>query len=146
MAFSEFPRMLLDPFEEDLDIPAALIQPRDRDRGKKKIVREKYKTLAADQVAISHTAERDGVIVLSCDAGWQDRLVRTETGVTRHGSRALPAQPCCPQRPRDEECARFVNSQQGAGNSDSHDPSHKRRPLRKFQNSRRNSRYPRSIP
>src|ERR1700733_3963517 len=59
------------------------------------------------------------------------RLVRTETGVTRHGSRALPAQPCCPQRPRDEECARFVNSQTGAGNSDSHDPSKKRRPPQK---------------
>ena len=57
-------QMLLDPFEEEFDLPAAPIQLRDGQRRDGEVVGQKDQRLARFWIAITDATQRDGIIVL----------------------------------------------------------------------------------
>ena len=72
--------MLFEPFEEQFDLPAALIQLGDGQGGHGEVVRQKNQRLAGDGIAIADAAERHGIIVLGLEVGQHDRLVKAQPG------------------------------------------------------------------
>ena len=71
--------MLLDPFEEQLDLPAALIQLRDGQRGCSEVVGQKDQSLARFEITITDASQRCGIIVLGQHARRDDRLVEAQS-------------------------------------------------------------------
>ena len=78
--------MLLDPFEEQLDLPATVIQLRDSQRGCGEVVGQKDQSLARFEIAIADASQRRGIIVLSQPARRDDRLVKAQAGGFVHGT------------------------------------------------------------
>ena len=78
-------QMLLDPFEEQFDLPAAAIELRDGQRGHGEVVGQKDQGLARGGIALADAAERSGIIVLGLQAGQPDGLVETQAGGFIHG-------------------------------------------------------------
>ena len=78
-------QMLLEPFEEQFDLPASTIQLSDGQRWHGEVVGQKDQGLARGGIAIADAAERVGIIVLGLQAGQHDRLVETQAGGFIHG-------------------------------------------------------------
>ena len=78
-------QMLLDPFEEEFDLPAAPIQLRDGQRRDGEVVGQKDQRLARFWIAITDATQRGGIIVLSLQAGHHDGLVEAQAGGFIHG-------------------------------------------------------------
>jgi len=78
-------QMLLDPFEEEFDLPAAAIELGDGQRRHGEVVGQEDQGLARFWVAIADAAHGDGIIVLGVQPGEHHGLVETQAGGFVHG-------------------------------------------------------------
>ena len=77
--------MLLDPFEEQFDLPAAAIELGDGQRRHGEVVGQEDQRLAGFGIAIADAAQRVGIIVLGVQAGQHHGLVEAQAGGFVHG-------------------------------------------------------------
>jgi len=103
-------QMLLDPFEEEFDLPAASIEFGDGQRRHGEVVGQKDQRLARFWIAIADAAHRDGIIVLGVKPGQHHGLVETQAGgfVHRAGVTACAAEVLFGSS--DEESATLVDA------------------------------------
>jgi len=78
-------QMLLDPFEEQFDLPPVPIQLSDGQRRHGEVVGQEDEGFAGLGIAIADASQRVGIIVLSLPAGHHDGLVETQSGKFVHG-------------------------------------------------------------
>ena len=79
-------QMLLDPFEEEFDLPATAIELGDGQRWHSEVVGQKDQRLAGFGIAIADAAHGGGKIILGVKAGEHHRLVETQAGGFIHGA------------------------------------------------------------
>ena len=79
-------QMLLDPFEEKFDLPAAAIEFGDGQRRHGEVVGQKDQRLARFWIAIADAAHGVGIIVLGVQAGEHHGLVETQADGFVHGA------------------------------------------------------------
>jgi len=79
-------QMLLDPFEEEFDLPAAAIELGDGQGRHGEVVGQKDQRLARLGIAITDAAHGDGIIVLGVQPGEDHGLVETQAGGFVHGA------------------------------------------------------------
>ena len=79
-------QMLLDPFEEQFDLPAAAIELGDGQRRHGEVVGQEDQRFAGFGIAIADAAQRVGIIVLGVQAGQHHGLVETQAGGFVHGA------------------------------------------------------------
>jgi len=79
------PQMLLDPFEEEFDLPAAPIELGDGQCRHGKVVGQEDQPLARFWITIADAAHGDGIIVLGVQAGEHHGLVEAQAGGFVHG-------------------------------------------------------------
>ncbi len=95
--------MLLDPLEEEFDLPALLVDLRDGQRGQREVVGEELESLAGYWVAIADAAQRVRVGRSRGKRGQDDRLIRTYPCALVGRMRIPALQQNVLFRPRDEE-------------------------------------------
>ena len=78
-------QMLLDPFEEQFDLPASTIQLSDGQSRHGEVVGQEDERFAGEGIAIADAAQRVGIIVLCIHAGHDHGLVETQAGGFIHG-------------------------------------------------------------
>jgi hypothetical protein len=61
--------VLLDPLEEQLDLPAQAVQLRDRERQKREVVREEVELLAGLRISIGDAAQMIRIVLNRRGAG-----------------------------------------------------------------------------
>src|SRR5665213_3502583 len=74
--------MLLDPLEEQLDLPAQTVELGDGEGGQREVVGEKDQPLAGLGVLEPDTSQRRGEAFLRVEAGERDGLVADEAGAS----------------------------------------------------------------
>jgi len=79
-------QMLLDPFEEEFDLPASAIELGDGQRRDRKVVGQEDQQFAGFGIAIADATQRDGKIVLGIQAGQHDGLIKPQAGGFVHGA------------------------------------------------------------
>jgi len=104
------PQMLLDPFEEEFDLPAAAIELGDGQRRHGEVVGQKDQRLARFWIAIADAAHGDGIIVLGVQAGEHHGLVETQAGGFVHGAGVTPGAAEVVFGAGDEESATLVDA------------------------------------
>jgi len=97
------PKMLLDPSEEELDLPAMLVQQGDAFRGKGKIVGEEDQVLSRFRVDIPDATQFVGVMLRRVDPREDDGLIGPHPGRFVDGSGIQPAVAQILLGPDDEE-------------------------------------------
>jgi hypothetical protein len=102
-------QMLLDPFEEQFDLPAAPIQLRDGQCWHGEVVGQEDQRLAGFGIAIADATQRDGIIVLGLQAGQHDGLVEAQAGGFIHGPGVTAGATKVLFGPGDEESAALMN-------------------------------------
>ena len=78
-------QMLLDPFEEQFDLPASAIELGDGQSWHGEVVGQEDQHLAGFGIAITDAPQRVGIIVLGLRAGHHDGLVEAQAGGFIHG-------------------------------------------------------------
>ena len=73
-------QMLLDPFEEQLDLPAPTIPLGHGQGWPGEVMGQEDEGFAGEWIAIADAAQRDGIIVLGLQAGHHHGLVETQAG------------------------------------------------------------------
>src|ERR1017187_9359102 len=73
-------QMLFDPFEEQFDLPAAMIKLNNRQCGRGEVVGQEDQHCAGLGIAIADTPQRVGIIALGIKAGRHHGLVKPQTG------------------------------------------------------------------
>src|SRR5260370_486766 len=96
-------QVLLDPFEEQLDLPAALVQLRNGECGQGKIVGEKNQLAIGLPVAVADAAQILGIAVEWIETHQADGLVAAQTGVFVDGLRGHAAKAKIFSRTNDEK-------------------------------------------
>ena len=71
-------KMLLDPFEEQFDLPAGLVQPRDGQSRFAEVVCQKHEFLARRRIGVSDATQGVGVAVMRVKAFQNNRLIETD--------------------------------------------------------------------
>ena len=99
--------MLLDPFEEELDLPSRLVELRDRERRQREVVREKAEVLVRGWVDEMDAPQRAWVVSSGIGGGAPDDVVGEKSGREVDGARAAAAKANPSLDARDEE-RRFV--------------------------------------
>jgi len=86
------PQMLLDPLEEQFDLPAILVKRADRHGRQGHLVGEKDERLAGFGVVETHPAQLGGVILPCVEAVQRNALIANDAGgsVRRHRIDAMP--------------------------------------------------------
>ena len=74
------PQMLFDPLEEQLDLPAALVESRDRERRQREVVGQEHEPSFALHVVERDPPQRFGVEPRRLGAGQHDRLIAPQAG------------------------------------------------------------------
>lgn len=74
--------MLLDPLEEQLDLPAQTVELGDSEGGQREVVGEKDQPLSGLGVLEPDTSQRRGETFLRVEAGERDGLVADEAGAS----------------------------------------------------------------
>src|SRR3990172_11170248 len=97
------PKMLLDPPEEELDLPALLVKQGDAFRGKGEIVGQKNQVLLVLDVEESNATELVGVMLGCVDPREDNGLVGTHPGRLVDGCGIQPAIAKILLGPDDEE-------------------------------------------
>lgn len=77
-------RRLLAPLEEQLQLPAALIELHDRERGQPKLVGQQPRTEVVLLVPIADQPNSGGIVAGRITAAQQDRLIRAQSGRLVH--------------------------------------------------------------
>src|SRR5260370_42123945 len=75
------PQMLLDPFEKQLDLPAAAVQFGDRKRGQDEIVGQEDEGLGGFRILKADAAERGLEATVGVEAREDDTLVADQAGM-----------------------------------------------------------------
>ncbi len=83
------PQVLLDPLEEQLDLPAALVKPSDRQGRQSEVVGQKDEPLVDVGGMVTDPAERDGISLRRLGAAQGDRLIAPQSGGLVHFSIGL---------------------------------------------------------
>src|SRR3990172_1205066 len=83
-------KMLLDPLEEQLDLPAQTIELRDRERGQGEVVGQEDEPLARFGIFECDSPQRRFEALARVKAGEHDRLVANQARVSVYGMR-VPA-------------------------------------------------------
>ena len=73
-------QVLLDPLEEELDLPTQAVQLRDGERWKAEVVGQKVELLAGLGVAVADTPQRSGIIVGRTSTRENDGLIADKAG------------------------------------------------------------------
>ncbi len=102
-------QMLLDPFEEQFDLPATPIQLSDGQCRDGEVVGQEDQRLAGLGIAIADATQRDGIIVLGLQAGQHDGLVETQAGGFVHRPGVTAGATEILLGPGDEESAALMN-------------------------------------
>ena len=74
--------MLLDPFEEQLDLPAQTVELGDGEGGQCEVVGEKDQSLAGLGILEPDTSQRRGEALVRVEPGERDGLVADEAGAS----------------------------------------------------------------
>jgi len=74
------PKMLFDPFEKQLDLPALLVKQGDAFRGKGKIVGEKHQVLFSLGIEEPDAPQMSGILLRRIESGQCDRLIGFHSG------------------------------------------------------------------
>src|SRR5205823_2427053 len=84
-------QMLLDPLEEQLDLPSAPVQGANDQRRQRKLVAQEHQVLAAFGVAIADAAQVAGVVLDGIEAIEGDGLIADESrvGIDRRRSSSV---------------------------------------------------------
>ena len=67
-------QVLLDPFEEQFDLPAALVQTRDGKRRQLEVVGEKHETLLGLCIEVGDATKRNRILLRGLGSTEHDRL------------------------------------------------------------------------
>lgn len=73
-------QVLFDPFEEEFDLPATLVNGCDRQGGKIEVVGQEDQSLSALRIDIADTSQSLRVVEFSFSGAQSDRLVATQSG------------------------------------------------------------------
>ena len=85
--------MLLDPFEEQFDLPPAAIELSHGGSGCGHVVGHEYQPLAGVGIDISNAPESVRILLCGPRAGQEDRLVKADAEAFVHGRRVSPLEP-----------------------------------------------------
>src|SRR5690625_45375 len=107
-------QVLLDPLEEQLDLPALPIQRGDGERGQLEVVGQKDQRLGAFGVAQADAAQVQRVMLGGVNAVERDGLIADQTGCAIDGSRIESARIEPHFGARDKEGAGLVQAVQAA--------------------------------
>src|SRR5207248_1362002 len=77
-------KVLLDPFEEEFDLPATAIQRGDSERRQGEVIGEHDQRLPRLQVLDVNTSQRLGEVLLRVEVIEHDRVVAAKTGAAIH--------------------------------------------------------------
>ena len=80
-------QVLLDPFEEQFDLPAVLVECCDGQRGQDKVVGQEYERLATLDILESNAPQVFGVMLRGVKPVEQDRLIANNSGRSIDGCR-----------------------------------------------------------
>src|SRR5258708_13744653 len=87
------PQMLLDPFEKELDLPAAAVQFGDRKRGQGEIVGQEDEGLGGFGILKTETAQGGLEALLRVEAREEAPLLADQAGLARARIREPPLNP-----------------------------------------------------
>src|SRR6266581_3870382 len=104
------PQMLLDPFEEQLDLPAQTVELGDGKGGQREVVGEKDQSLAGLGILEPDTSQRRGEALVRVEAGERDGLVAAETGASVDRMRVSALGLEVSLSPDDEEAAGLMKA------------------------------------
>ena len=76
--------VLLDPFEEQFDLPALFVNLRDRQRGQDEVVGQELQLPAGFGVAVADAAQLVRIRRSRLERGQDDRLIRTDARTLVH--------------------------------------------------------------
>ena len=82
-----YSQVLLDPFEEQFDLPTVLVECCDGQRGQDKVVGQEYKRLATLDIFESNAPQVFGVMLRGVKPVEQDRLIANNSGRSVDGCR-----------------------------------------------------------
>jgi len=99
-------QVLFDPFEEQLDPPAAFIELGNGLGGQVKVIGQKHQRLAALRVFVTDAAESVGVMRRALPGAQPHDVVTADAGAFIHGQRLQPVEPHAGFRARDKERSR----------------------------------------
>jgi hypothetical protein len=102
-------QVLLEPFEEQFDLPASAIELGDGQRRDGEVVGQEDQHLAGLGITIADAAEWLGIIVLGIQAGHHDGLVETQAGGFIHGPGVTAGAAKVLLGTGDEESAALMN-------------------------------------
>ena len=102
----------LDPFEEQFDLPAILVQQRDCERVKLKVVREEHIALIGFPVVVSDAPQFLWIRFPRLVSGKPDGLIAPQSLVLINLMRVETAEREIVFCPRDEERSRLMNGVQ----------------------------------
>lgn len=103
-------QMLLDPFEEEFDLPASAIELGDGQRWDGEVVGQEDQRLAGFGIAITDASQRDGIIVLGLQASHHNGLIKPQAGGFIHGPGVTAGAAEVLLGPGDEERPALMNS------------------------------------
>ena len=106
--------MLLDPFEEQLDLPATTVKLGDGDRRLGEVVGQEDEVLAGVRIGIANAPQSVRVLPMGAEPGQDDRLVETDAGGFVHGRRVASSELEVGLGTRDEERRSAVNTMESS--------------------------------
>ncbi len=104
------PQILLDPFEKQLDLPAALVETADRRCGQCHLVGQEHQGFRRTGVAEPDPAQMDRVVLAGLHAIERDGLVGDDAGASISGRRIHPVCVEVGFGARDKERASLLQS------------------------------------
>ncbi len=114
--------MLLDPFEEEFDLPPRSINLSDRKRRQKEVISQEDEAFADVLGVIADATKRSGITLRGDGACQYDRLIASQTDGFIDGSRAATLKLQIASGANDEVGERLVQIDTGGQNPCSHDP------------------------
>jgi len=108
------PQVLLDPLEEELDLPPAFVELGDGQRREREVVGEEHEPLPFLRIEVADAAESLGVAPLAVEAVEPDGLIGVDPGGPVDRARVEVAKPEVPLRVRHEEAQGLVEPVQAS--------------------------------
>lgn len=105
-------QMLLDPFEEQLDLPAALVKHGNGQRGQGGVVGQKYQRLAGLRIFERDAPQLFGVVLRDIETIQRDALVADNAGIPVGRHRVHPARVHAALGSGHEECPSLMQREQ----------------------------------
>ena len=106
--------MLFDPFEEQFDLPTALVELSDRQRRKDEVVRQEDESLVVVGVEVTDSSQGIGKQLRRLDTGEKDRLIAAQPERLVDRVRLAPSVVEVALGPSDEERRLLMESVQAS--------------------------------